>query len=454
MKRQIVALIWAAVALFLVLASVAGYYVWSGSVAGYTKSQVTEAFSCISTEIEEYTVSDKTGSYTLEKEDGVWRLKDKKSAKLDQTAVEKMVAAASKITAVGTVSRKDLESFDMSDAKTVRLDIDDGEDAIIRFLGTNKNLCAFRVSDDRKTYVIYESARDILAPSLDSLMERDVFPYLAKTETLPTYYKYTDYNGDITEIRLKTNAELAIGKNNVYTMERPYRREVDDELFEQNIAVKIPAIKANTFVKNPSKDLAVYGLDKGSCAELTFKWDGKTETLLLGKSQNGETFAEKLGKDEIFTVKTSLLEFLQIDPFFVIDGGILKAEPEHIVGIKVVNMGETFDITTAGQSESGRKYFINGKAASSSVFEDIIESISDMSFKNDINTVPKDTKDIVVTVKYDTYPTLQTISLVKVGENSYAVFSDGKAEFEVEKQDVEKLMKKLKEASNNPMKRD
>lgn len=451
MKKQTVVLIWASALLLLVVTCCIAFI--AGSVGGFTKSGTYQAFVCSSAKIEGYSVYDKTSGYTIEKEDGIWRVEGDRRAELDQLAIEKMAGAASNITAIGTLSRKDLEKFDLTDVRTISLEVDDGDDVDIRFLGTLDGKCAFRVSGDRTTYVMYEASRDILTPALDALRITRVFPQLADTGTMPDYYQYTDYDGSVTQVRLKTSSELAIGKNNKYMMERPYRREVDDDSFEQQIAVKIPAIKAQSFVNNPEADKTVYGLDKASRAELSFNWDKKRETLYLGKSENGAVFAMKEGNAEVFLINSSLLEFLQIEPFFILDGGILKANAEKILEVKISKDDMLCNITSQKNNEEPRKYFINGKAASSFVFDEIIEELGDISFRSEIDKAPSNTKDIQITVLYDGMGT-QDISLVKTSEKAYAVFLNGKAEFEVASDDVEDLMEELKEAINNPAKMD
>lgn len=454
MKRQTVVLIWAAALLLLVATCFGIYYVWNDWSTDRTKNEAIEVFSCISTDIESYTVSDKNGRYTLEKDDGIWYIEDDRNAALDQAAVEKLVAAASKITANGSISRKDLAAFDTSEIKTVSLDIDNGKDVEIRFLGTSKNLCAFKIIGDRKTYVMYETARDILAPSIDSLRITAVFPQLAKSDTLPERYSFTDYEGNETKIRLKTGGELVKSKENRYTMEKPYRREVDDELFEQQIAIKIPVLKAQSFVKNPSSDKAVYGLDKESRAELRFNWDGADEALYLGKDEGGAVFAMREGYPDVFLINTSLLEFLHMEPFFILEGGLLKAKADDIIRVKLIKGADSYDITASGKNEETRQFFVNGKTASKAVFEDIIDELEDISFRNELDSVPENTRDIEITISYSGAAGSQRISLVKSGEKAYAVFLDGKAEFEVSSEDIDELIKELKEAINNPMRMD
>jgi hypothetical protein len=452
MKRQTVVLVWAAAILLLVVACFVGiYFGWD---QGYTKNEPVEAFECISTKIEGYTVSSGSDRYSLEKDDGIWTVEDKEFLELDQTAIGKMVAAASKITATGTLSRKDLEKFDKSDTKTVKLEIDDRDDVEIRFLGTSKNLCAFKIAGDRRIYVMYAATRDILAPRLDALCVSEVFQALSKTDTLPEYYRYTDYDGSVMEVRVKTSAELARSKDNRYIMQKPYICEVDDDLFEQQIVIKLPAVKATNFVKGQLENLVVYGLDEASRATLSFRWNGVDETLYLGKNKDGMVFATKNNSDSIFTINSSQLEFLQVEPFYILENGILKSHAKNVISVKITEGKNIYNITASSREGADRRFFVNGKAASEDVFEDILDEIEDITFKSELGIVPSNTGDITINVSYNNATPSQTISLVKSGQKSYAVFLDGKAEFEVESAEVDELMQKLKDATNNPIKLD
>ncbi len=340
MKKQTVILVWSAILLLIIAGCIGVYYIWGGGADGYTKTQSVVAFNCVSTDIEEYTVTDMGVSYTIERSESGWKVEDNPEVKLDQEKVGKLISSVSNITAMGTVSRKDFEKLYKNEEKSVKLELDDAEDVKIRFLGTYENLCAFKVSDDKKIYVMNTSMRDVLAPKLDSLRITTVFTKLSKIETLPDYYKYKDYDGSVVEIRSKTASELANGRDNRYIMTSPYKREIDDDEFEQKIALKIPSISIKGYVEKPKPyNPERYGLDEKSRAELTFKWDDNDETLYLGKTENGAVYAAKKNSNDVFTIETSKLEFLKLDPFYVLEGGILKAHIKNIKSIDVTIKG-------------------------------------------------------------------------------------------------------------------
>ncbi len=454
MKKQTVVLAWAAVLLLIVSLCVGGYYIWDGSSQGYTKTQSAVAFSCVSTDIEEYTVVDKTVYYTIERSDGVWRIEDLEKAKLDQEKVGKMIASVSNITAMGTVSRKDFEKLYQKEEKTVKLEIEDAEDVEINFLGTYEGMCAFRVSGNKKIYVMNSSMRDILTPKLDTLRITTVFTKLSKIDTMPDYYKYKDYDGSVVEIRIKNATELAKGKGNRYIMERPFKREVDDDRFEQQIALKIPAISIKGFVENSVDNLEVYGLDEKSRAELSFRWDENLETLYLGKTENGTIYARKNNAADVFTIETGMLEFLKSDPFYVIENGLLKAHISNIKSIEIRIDDAIYTVSSENRNGDTPKFYVCGKTATKEVFEDILDELEEVEFLSELTEVPQDTSDISIRVYYDNGMASQKISLAVMKNKNYAAFIDGNAEFAVDGETVADLVEEVIEAYHNPMKRD
>ncbi len=454
MKKQTVVLIWAAALLLIVAGCFGTYYIWNGSVQGYTKMKSYVAFNCVSTDIEEYTVADNMSSYTIEKKNSGWQLDDDLKVKLDQDAVGKMIASVSNITATGTVKRKEFEKLYTKEEKVIELELSNDKDVEIRFLGAYNNLCAFKVSGDDRIYVMNSSMSDILAPKLDALRITAVFPKLSKVETLPDYYRYTDYDGSTIEIRTKTASELSKGKNNRYVMEKPYKGEVDDEIFEQQIALKIPAIEVAGFVDNPAKSIEAYALDEKSRAELSFGWGEYDETLYLGRTENGAVFAVKKNSNDVFTVNTSMLEFLKFDPFYILDGGILKTKMNNIKSIEVFVDDMIYTISSENRNGDTPEFYICGKTATREVFEDIIEELEDIKFLSELNEAPKNTEDISIRVNYDNGAGSQNISLVGLNNKNYAAFIDGKAEFEVDGETVDDLIEEVVEAYRNPMKKD
>ncbi len=455
MKKQTVVLVWSAVLLFVVAVCIGAYCLWGGS-QGYTSNKSEVAFNCLSTDIEEYTVVDNgIRQYTIERTEEDWQIEDNSKIELDRDKVGKLISSVSNITATGTVSRKDFEKFYTKEEKSVKLELDDAEDVDIRFLGSYENLCAFKVSDDKKIYVMNSSMRDALTPKLDELRITTVFATLSKIDTLPDYYRYKDYDGSVVEIRSKNSTELATGKEGRYIMTSPYKREIDDDEFEQKIALKIPSITVKSYIENRKPtNPEYYGLDEKSRAELSFKWDEYNETLYLGKTENGVVYAAKTDFSNIFTIETGLLEFLKLDPFYVLEGGLLKEQVSNIKSLEIQAGDMLYTIIGENRKSDTPKFYVCGKTSTKEIFDDIIDELDDIKFISELTETPTDTRDVVIKIDYDNGAGSQTISLAKLNNKNYAAFIDGKAEFAVDGKMVEDLVEEVIDAYRNPMKRD
>ena len=200
--------------------------------------------------------------------------------------------------------------------------------------------------------------------------------------------------------------------------------------------------------------MTAYGLDDSSRAELTFKWDGNDEALYLGKTENGAVYAKKKNSADIFTIETSQLEFLKLDPFYVLEGGLLKAQISNISSIDVAIDDMVYTIVSEGRKTETPKFYVCGKTATQEVFEDVLEELEDLKFLSELTEVPQNTSDILIKVNYDNGVGSQTISLAKLNNKNYAAFIDGKAEFAIDGETVGDLVEEVIEAYNNPMKRD
>lgn len=451
MKRQTVVMIVVLALLLLVAGCFGIYYI------GYEnnkKTENTELFSCMPSEIVEYSVNDGEMPYKLVKKDDVWSVADNSVAVLDQKKVQDVANSASRIVSLGVLKKRDIKGFEVTNVQSLGLKLKDGTEVEFKFVGVKDGICAVRMNDSEDIYSVRKSVWDILITKLDSFRVALVFEELKNMDEKISYYSFTDYDKTKTVIRTKTSTEISASKSNRYMMEAPYQKQVDDEKFEQQIVVKISQIAAAQYVDDFPEKLEDYGLDKNSRAILHFRWGDKEETLYLGTDIGGKVHAIKNGQDGVFVINSSQLEFLQTEPFYILESGILKSDTEHIYKVAVMAKNETFDITSSNRNGNNGRFFVNGKVASKAAFSSVLEKLRDIEIFSELTTVPQNTKDIVIDVYFDNQTGMQTISLAAISDKEYAAFINGKAEFAVKRESIETLVKELKDISKNPMKID
>lgn len=450
MKKQTVVMICIIVLLLLVVGcfGIYGYINYQNS----KKHQNIELFSCMPSDIVKYSVKNGNESYTLVKTDGVWTVEGNEVAVLAQKSVQDIVNSASLINSQGVLKKKALKEFEMTDAQTVTLNLVDESEIKISFVGHKGETCAVRINNDEEIYAVRKSMRDILVAKLDKLRAALVFEELMKTDDILTYYSFTGYDKTKTVVRTKTATEISNSKSNRYIMESPYRKDVDDDRFEQQIVVRIPAIAVVSYVDDFPENMSEYGLDEESRAVLNFKWGDRNETLYLGKEDAGKVYAVKAGKDGIFVLNASQLEFLNTEPFYILESGILSSDIENIRSVTVKTATDVYEVTSSQRNVANGLFYVNGKAASRAAFDSVAELIGGLEILSEISGKPENKGEIVVMVYYDNGTASQTISMTGVNEKSYAAFINGKAEFAVSRKTVDALLDELNNISKNPMK--
>ena len=452
MKKQTVVMIWI-IALLLLVVGCFGIYSFI-KYQNSKKTQNIELFSCLPSDIVKYSVENGNQSYTLVKTDGVWQVEGNDVAVLDQNSVQDVVNSASLIIAPGVLGEKEFQSFDTAAVQTVTLTLIDGSEFKINFAGFKGKFSAIRINDKTEIYKVYKSTYDILVANLDKFRAAQVFEQLTMTDEVLTYYSFTDYDKTKTVVRTKTASEISKSKQNRYIMESPYKKEVDDERFEQQIVVRIPLLAAVSYVDDEPDDLSKYGLDEEFRAVHNFKWGESDETLYLGAEEGGMVYASKKGQKGVFAITASQLEFLHTEPFYIIKTGVLSSDTENISGITVKTADATYQVKSLQRNSSNARFFVNDMDASKLAFDTVAELVNSLEIVSEVSGEPEDKGEVVITVYYDNGTATQTISLTGQNDLSYVAFINRKAEFDISRVTVEALLDELNNISKNPMKTD
>ncbi len=452
MKKQTVVMI-CIIALLLLVVGCFGIY---GIINHQNSKDIknAELFRCMPSDIIRYSVDNGDDSYTLVRNGDVWEVEGNEVAILDQKSVQDVINSASLVTAEGALKEKDLKSFDTTQVQTVTLTLIDGNEFKINFVGHKGESVALQINNDTEIYQTYKTIRDILITNLDKFRATRVFEQLVKTDEVLTYYSFTDYDNNEITVRTKTASEITKSKLNRYFMESPYKRDVDDEAFEQQIVVRIPLLAVARYIDDSPDNLTKYGLDEESRAVLKFKWGESNETLYLGAEAGGLVYASRKGQDGIFALTASQLEFLHTEPFYIIRTGILTSDIENIKSVIVKAADVTYEVRSSQRNSANGQFFINGADASKLAFESVLKHINGLEIVSEVSGEPEDRSEIIITIYYDNGSARQSISLTELNDLSYVAFINGKAEFNVSSSTVNALLDELNNISKNPMKTD
>ena len=181
------------------------------------------------------------------------------------------------------------------------------------------------------------------------------------------------------KIRVKNADEIQrYGSLSPYMMEKPYLRPVDNERFEKEVLFAIPEIKISKFVSDDVKDFQPYGLDGASRGELTVLYDEKNFTLYIGNTLNDGSFYVSIpGSKSVYTVEKSKLSFLNTECFDYIEKSLFAYSDDYVKNAEIFGNGLNYTFTS-----SAVKYYLNNDAVSKETFENLINEIKKIEFKN------------------------------------------------------------------------
>ena len=449
MKKQTLVMIWSSVILLIVVACV-GIYIRENIKEDIRKNGI-EIIACATADINSYEVLDRGEGYILQNSNDGWQLEGNSIAVLDDAQMSSLISAASRIKATGKLSKKQFKEFEPKEETEVTITLKNGEKTTLTFVGEKGGLSAFKVEGDNDIYTMYSSTKNILTPSIHSLRHFELFENVAKAGEFPDYYEYVNHDGEKVVVRIKTNYEISKSDANRYIMTNPYSRSVDDEKFEQQILVKVQTLKADRFITDRPESVEPYGLDEDSRAILILGRENNRETVYFGRHEGDMVYAKKENSDSVVLISAEKLDFLSVEPFFLLEGGILKSEVDKIRAISIFCNDKRYEMSRQKNGNSF-SYFINGNVTSEEIYNEIAEKLGDVSIMNEIHEAPAETREIVLAVSYDSNQSTQIISLSTISDKKYATFVNGKAEFAIDKIAVDELMERLAEIVANPMK--
>ncbi len=443
------------ISVILILIIVSGLCLYF-ALGGEEKSAATykDVFECRISDIVGYTVFDGENGFSLEKSGEEWQVKGDSTNVLNQQKVQELLGNVSVISVLDVDSGISEAEFLKMPKQTVSIALNDGSEHTFNFAVLNNEKCALNISDNDEIFVAHLSLRDILVAKLENLRHKFLFDGLNKSDEALTYYSYLDYDKNKTVVRMKNANELSKGKKTSYIMVEPYNEDVDDELFEQQIAVNIPILTAEKYVSNPTEELSEYGLDRESRAELSFTWGKRNEVLYLGKNENGFVYGMLKDSEGIFMINATKLGFLKTEPFYILDTGILASEPEKVSRITVTS-GDVAYVVSSRKAADGENslYFINDNPTTEENFVAMVEMLDEIKLKGELLTVPENSDGIKIEITYGNGYSGQRLVFVQTTDKDYAMFADGTAKFAVDKAAVDGFVNALDAASKNPLKK-
>lgn len=336
-KKTVRCIILAAVLLLIVSVCGFGVYIYKKNADDAAAKKNGVIFQFSPENIKGIDITNGNYSYSLEKDDGIWYLKDEEDKKLVQESVAEAVAVFSSISGSEVKNPPEL-------VFGIKVEIDTGLKDTVFYLAQGDSGYYLKTKSD-DVYSVSQVVYEVAVRDAGYYRDKTVSPIKSfgpegENKFVSYNYQYINKDGEKREInvRLKNEEEvLKYDTASLYMLTAPYLLTVDAVSFESDVLTKIPQITAERFVAVENTNLSLFGLDEASRGTLTVGYDDTSFVLYIGKPAEdiSEVYCMLPDSDEVFTVKSRALEFLSYNGFYLADKSIFLYNTDYIRDIKI-----------------------------------------------------------------------------------------------------------------------
>jgi hypothetical protein len=273
------------------------------------------------------------------------------------------------------------------------------------------------------------------------------------------YYKFSWRDKPVLEIKLDTSdsklSQYGIG---TWWMVKPYYDKIPiaTDKFQLILNNLSSITKAEKFIDDNPSDLTHYGLTEPQ-GELVINDGDSVFHLLIGKPMDENfIYCKKSGLSSIFTVRSSVLDILDVKPFELVEKFVFIPNIEDVDQINLSGLGFNHLFTIGHQKKDDTKedseaqynvYKIDGKKTEEKLFKSIYQNLIGLLFESECSNQPKNkVPDLSLNYQLNKGSKRQKmdIKFIPYNYDFYAVSRNGIIEFLISKDQVEKMLLKLK----------
>jgi hypothetical protein len=350
----------------------------------------------------------------------------------------------------------DLESYGLKDpVVTAEATLKDGTKKVL-YLGnkTATGTYYLMAQDDPRVFEVWMNHGEHLMYTLADVRDMSL-PEINIQEF--TYFKMIHEGTRPIEIKVNDDqsedeAQYGLG---LWQMVQPYNEPmgVDSEGF-QKILESIPNISINEFVEDAPEDLGKYGLDEPA-SELVVKDNENTLHLYFGSdADEDKVYCKTADSDTVYTVNKAILEFMDTDPFSLVEKFAFIVNIDNVDKIVVEGGGKTHTLTlsrtTKEAQEEGEEdevvttYNVDGQDVEEDPFKKYYQSLIGILVDAENDKEIEEEPEVKTTFYLNKGGNREIhVNYVPYNDEFYAVFRSGKAEFVVHRGQVEKMLEDL-----------
>lgn len=385
-------------------------------------------------------------SYTFKKDSSdMYTYIESPSAELNQPMINQLESFLKNVTAEEKATD---DAFNLSDygfdkpKSEVKISYDGGEMTYKVGNLTQGNGYFLNVDGSKEVYVIHS------AKALALMQPVSYFRNPSLHSVDPQTLSVVEFDSPDGRIRLEKQAS-STGEE-LWNMTSPIKKSADITNIESYISQYIPLIVAKEFPEDNVSDLSKYGLGNG--ARLLYFEDGGGNFghIYLGNTHSSGmyTYARKDGSNNVVSIETKNIEFMDMNMFTFVDSlinlevlaDIEKIEFKKDDTIRTMNIKRQSD--SRKEDESNSEYYINDVRVSANSFKKIYTDIIALDIERLADSVTTENPVYEITY-FKSDSSKVNIQFVKHTERHYGAVMDGECKYIVLKEKLDNIYTQL-----------
>ena len=397
----------------------------------FTEDNLTQILN-VQNPVKAFSVTDSSSSYNVVYEGGTWYSPENANVFFDQGYVENLFNTACTLSAVLIEENTtDLIKYGLDNPSSVfEFKDESGNTYSVKFgiQTPTKSGYYSALNDEKNVYVVSADNYNLLCGGINSLRNKN----LISINPDDVYGVTIKKESGVITILPKTENNPNAHSSTVWEMTSPYKRDVNQYIFEENVIKALDFTVADYIDDNPS-DYSIYGLDTPKCTVVVDTYKGSYK-ILFGNNKDGESlYMQVSGLPNVYTIKKDSVKYIDYTPIYLMDS---------LVFSRMINCVDSIDFN-AGSSYTlkidGTNFYMNGNSVDENLFREAYRALIASVISGEV--VEKAGNELCrFTFNYNTNTPSETVVFYEYGQLYAAVKVNGSMEFYVKRSYVDDMI--------------
>lgn len=382
--------------------------------------------------VKNFSVTNADGSYSVTYVGGMWYSPENVNAYLNREYVENLFKTACTLSAIPVEENAaDLAKYGLDyPASLFEFKDESGKTYTIKFGAQSPTQSGYytAVNDEKNVYIVSADNYNLLCGGINSLRNKNILAINSDE-----VYRITIKNKKNTiTIQPKTDSDVNTHSSTAWEMVTPYKRDVNQYIFEENV-IKTLDFTVSEFIDDNPSDYSVYGLDNPAYTITVDSYEG-SYTIMLGNDKDENLIYMQIkGLPNVYSINRDLVKYRDFTPIYLM---------ESLVFSRMLNCVDTIEFNAESSyvmKIDGTDFYVNGNTVDEELFREAYRVLISPVISGEVEDAAGN-EICRFTFNYNTNTPSETVAFYEYGEMYAAVKVNGSMEFYVKRSYVDDMI--------------